>query len=477
MRSSLDDANSAKLDPKSEGGMDVVEAQVIVDKSALKKSSKWAIISSCVSLISDGYNIAIVGNVSIFLKALYPDAMSTQMKSRISSAFVVGQVVGLLGFGLLIDKIGRKRGGIMTAACFALGIALSAASNGTSHMGLLWMLVISRGLAGVGAGGEYPVCTTMAAEAADDAPNSKSWRGFLTAISTIVAIDLGFVLAGIIPMIILSITREQHYELVWRLSAGIGIIIPLAVFVFRFFMTASKTYEQYGSSTWKLPYALIVRKYWRAFIGTAGVWAMYNWTAVPFAIFTGTIASALNPTGSMVRDFGFSTLINVFAVPGGIVGGLIADRIGRKRTLILGFVLQGIMGFVIAGAIRPIQTVPVLFLVLYGVFLFLGEMGPGSTVFIIAAESYPTVIRGVMIGLSGAVAKAAGSISTQVFNPILELWPDDEVKGQQTVFLIGSAFCMVGAIIAVFFVRDLRPEEDLEAVDREYKRYLEQNGH
>lgn len=66
-------------------------------------------------------------------------------------------------------------------------------------------------------------------------------------------------------------------------------------------------------------------------------------------------------------------------------------------------------------------------------------------------------------------------IATQVFNPILELYPDDPVKGQQTVFLIGSGFCLLGAVLALFFVHELRPDEDLQTVDREYEQYLEDN--
>jgi hypothetical protein len=34
---------------------------------------------------------------------------------------------------------------------------MSAASHGTTYEGMFWMLIISRGIAGVGAGGEYPV--------------------------------------------------------------------------------------------------------------------------------------------------------------------------------------------------------------------------------------------------------------------------------------------------------------------------------
>lgn len=43
----------------------------------------------------------------------------------------------------------------------------------------------------------------------------------------------------------------------------------------------------------------------------------------------------------------------------------------------LGFGLQAILGFVLGGANRQIQDVFPLFVVLYGLFLTLGEVGPG----------------------------------------------------------------------------------------------------
>jgi MFS family permease len=53
------------------------------------------------------------------------------------------------------------------------------------------------------------------------------------------------------------------------------------------------------------------------------------------------------------------------------------DRIGRKQTMTLGFFLWSLMGFIIGGALKPIQTIFPLFVVLYGIFNSLGEMGPG----------------------------------------------------------------------------------------------------
>jgi hypothetical protein len=46
----------------------------------------------------------------------------------------------------------------------------------------------------------------------------------------------------------------------------------------------------------------------------------------------------------------------------------------------LGYTLQAVLGFVIGGANEQIQKVFPLFVVLYGIFLTLGEVGPGRSV-------------------------------------------------------------------------------------------------
>jgi MFS family permease len=55
---------------------------------------------------------------------------------------------------------------------------------------MFWMMIVARGIAGVGAGGEYPVCGTSATEAADETADLRGKRGFLVAITTDFAIDL-----------------------------------------------------------------------------------------------------------------------------------------------------------------------------------------------------------------------------------------------------------------------------------------------
>lgn len=139
----------------------------------------------------------------------------------------------------------------------------------------------------------------------------------------------------------------------------------------------------------------------------------------------------------------------------------------------LGFFLWSILAFILGGVLGPIQTVFPLFVVLYGIFNALGEMGPGVATFLCAAESFPTPLRGHYMGFAAAVGKAGAAIGTQVFTPIQDSFSSTE-KGQQGVFLIGAAFAIVGGLVAWFLIPD--KEKDLESEDVRFRSYLEEKG-
>ena len=194
----------------------------------------------------------------------------------------------------------------------------------------------------------------------------------------------------------------------------------------------------------------------------------------PFGIFSSTIIGQLNPNNTLVENIGYGTVVNCFYLPGCIVGGFLMDKIGRKQTMTLGFLLWAILGFILGGALGPIQTILPLFIVLYGIFNSFGEMGPGVATFLCGAESFPTPIRGHFLGLAAAFGKAGGAIGTQVFTPIQNSFSSTE-KGTQAVFLIGAAFAAVGGIIAWFLLPDR--ERQLEDEDAKFREYLEANGY
>lgn len=201
----------------------------------------------------------------------------------------------------------------------------------------------------------------------------------------------------------------------------------------------------------------------------------YNYISYPFGLFSSTIVGRLNPSSSLVASMGWGTLINCFYIPGAFIGGFLSDRIGRRRTMALGFLLQACLGFILGGALEQIQSRLPLFIVLYGIFLTLGEIGPGATIVLTASENFPTAVRGHAVGFAAAWSKAGAAVGTQVFKPILHSWGDDTFHGTQAVFLIGSGFSVLGALFAWFVLQD--PDKNLDNGDQAWKDYLAANGY
>jgi MFS family permease len=102
-------------------------------------------------------NASVIGNVSLLFAVIYPDALTNTMWSRLSNAFLIGMIIGMLILGFIVDHHGRKTGAVLTTTLLSLGIILSTGAAGKTPTGMMWMLVVARGVAGAGAGGEYPV--------------------------------------------------------------------------------------------------------------------------------------------------------------------------------------------------------------------------------------------------------------------------------------------------------------------------------
>ncbi|KAK2616232.1 hypothetical protein QQS21_000867 [Conoideocrella luteorostrata] len=438
-----------------------------------KATSIMMVLVGGVALFSDGYNAQVVGYMNPILAKLYPNDYNTAMKTRMSNAFLIGEVFGMLFFGWAIDRLGRRNGIFWATVFLVLGLILATAAHGTSVNGQFWMMIIGRGVAGFGAGGEYPTCATSATEAADENADVRKRRGILAAAATDFAIDMGFIIAGVVALIVLAAYGWGISDGVWRVCFGLGIVLPVAVLFFRLRLINSTQYKKHAMKQ-HIPYLLVIKRYWKPMLGTSLSWFMYDFVTYPFGIFGSTVIETLNPNDTLMENIGYGTVLNLFYIPGTLIGGLLMDRIGRKQTMTLGFVLWSIMGFIIGGGLHKILTVFPLFVVLYGTFNALGEMGPGVATFLCGAESFPTPVRGHFLGFAAAVGKAGAAIGTQVFIPIQNSF-DDPNRGVQGVFLIGAAFAMTGALISWFLIPD--KERDLENEDALFREYLAQHGY
>lgn len=80
--------------------------------------------------------------------------------------------------------------------------------------------------------------------------------------------------------------------------------------------------------------------------------------------------------------FGWNVVVNLFYIPGSVLGAFVSDWIGPRYALAGGVTAQAVIGFIMAGAYEKLAQPQYVgaFAVVYGIFLSLGELGPGNNI-------------------------------------------------------------------------------------------------
>ncbi|KZT68333.1 MFS general substrate transporter [Daedalea quercina L-15889] len=427
-----------------------------------------AIAASAAGLISDGYHNNLMTMTNVVFKKLYPTEYTSDVSTRVSNALLVGEVIGQIIVGILCDRVGRKAGLVMTTLLIIIGAVLCTVARGAhgSVQGLFWFMTVARGIVGVGAGGEYPASSTSASEGANEVIAHQ--RGAVFIMVTDFPLAVGGPLVVSIFLIVLSAAGESHLSTVWRVCFGIGIILPLAVFYFRMRMITSKLYRE-GAIKRRVPYRLALRRYWKSLIGTAGTWFLYDFIDYPNGIFSATIIANVIKDGDIKKTAEWQLLLGAIALPGVVVGAFLCNPLGRRYTMMLGFSGYVIFGLIIGCAYDRVTSIVSALVILYGLMIFMSNLGPGNITLLAAAESYPTAIRGTFFGISAAMGKVGAAVGTQIFIPI------QNSLGKRWTFIIAAIFGAVGMLLTYVFVPDMTGV-DLTVEDEKFFSYLAENG-
>jgi MFS family permease len=158
-----------------------------------------------------------------------------------------------------------------------------------------------------------------------------------------------------------------------------------------------------------------------------------------------------------------------------MIGAFASDYIGPKYTLIIGVVLQAVIGYIMAGVYDQISKHIAGFAVVYGIFLSFGEFGPGNNIGLLAAKSCATGVRGRYYGIAAAVGKIGAFVGTWVFPRIEAAGGNDPTKAAQYPFWVASSLALLSALITFFFIPNVG-QDTITHEDIKFREYLESHG-
>ncbi|KAH7127166.1 major facilitator superfamily domain-containing protein [Dendryphion nanum] len=440
----------------------------------------WPVIACGAGLFSDGYLNNIIGPVNTMLKRIYPaEFVNSSAQANVSSITFAGTVVGMLFFGFTSDHFSRKWSLFVSTLIIILFATLGTASYGAggNPNGLITALVVYRFFLGIGIGGEYPAGSVGCAESTGELKEGTRNKWFI--LFTNVQIDLAFLISAIVATIVVVITGESHLRAAWRICLGIGIIPPLSLLYLRLKLQEPEAFKRESLSKTKTPYLLIIKYYWFRLSIVSIIWFIYDFSAYSFGIYSSSIlANLLGKEAPLWKSLAWNILINFFYMPGCLAGAFVADlkSMGPKKTLAIGVALQGIIGFIMAGCYpwlnRPENVAG--FVVVYGVFLALGEFGPGDNIGLVASKTCATGIRGQYYGIAAAVGKIGAFAGSYALDAIQTAAGADTIAAGRNPFFVASSLAFLAA--GLVFLLPHIGQDTIDTEDVRFREYLESNG-
>ncbi|KAJ5418024.1 uncharacterized protein N7487_001574 [Penicillium crustosum] len=425
-----------------------------VELSPLEKTTKgrwersWPTIACGAGLFSDGYLNQVIGPVGTMLTQIYGDAYTNSTaQQNVSSIVFAGTVVGMLIFGYTSDHWSPLGAGSYGA--------------GGSLGGMLAALTAYRFFLGIGIGGEYPAGSVGAAENTGELKSGHRNRWFI--MFTNFQIDFGFVVAALVSMILVLIFTEDHLHACWRVALGLGMDEP----------------EEFNRERMhKFPILLIIKFYWKRLAVVSIIWFLYDFSAYSFGIYSSAwLNIILGDTAPLWKSFGWTTVVNSFYIPGSALGAFMSDWIGPRYTLAIGVGLQGVIGFIMAGCYKWLATSEnvAAFVVVFGIFSALGEMGPGDNIGLCAAKTSATAIRGQYYSYAAAIGKIGAFVGTYVI-PVIQKNAPNPIRAGQDPFFVSSSLCILAAFMAIFMMPQI-DQDTITLEDARFRDYLEANGY
>jgi len=328
--------------------------------------------------------------VLVFPKLFFPASDPTAATLASLATFAIAffaRPIGSALFGHFGDRVGRKT--TLVAALLTMGVSTVAIGilPTYSSIGVLAPLLLAtcRFGQGLGLGGEWGGAVLLAIENAP--PGRRAWYGMFPQLGA----PLGFICsAGIFLVLSDSLTDAQFFRFGWRVpflaSAAlvlVGLYVRLTITETPVFREAVERRERVG-----LPMVVVFRTYSvRLVLGVLVSLATFVlfYLMTVFALTWGTTALGYSRQAFLLIQL-FGIVFFALTIP---LSAILADRYGRRSTLIWTTVAIAGFGFVLAPMLSA-GTAGALWTMAIGLSLMGLTYGPLGTAL---SELFPTAVR------------------------------------------------------------------------------------
>lgn len=378
-----------------------------------------AVTAAAVGTALEWFDFTLYGALAatVLPKLFFPAMDSTSALLASLATFGVGLAARPLGAiicGHLGDKLGRRNLMLGTVSIMGLSSMLMGLLPTYASIGL-WapiLLVVLRILQGFALGGESTGAQLIAIEHAS-ADRRGKYSGLLGLCS-----PLSQIMANGVLLLLASLMSPQAFDSYgWRIPflmsfvlIVIGVYIRLKVSETPAFVELRKTQVVQVAS----PLRDALRLHWRTVLR----WMLFF--CGPAAIFYLIVVFSLSyitKTLAVPKQTGFLLLMgaNVCAIVGALAGGMLSDKIGRKKALAIGSIATLLMLFVYFQILDTKSFLPML--AAMGFFLGFTQFQSGIQP-VAFAEAFPTNVRysGSALAYTGANLIAGGPM------PVLAVW-------------------------------------------------------
>lgn len=358
------------------------------------------------------------------------------------AAGFVMRPIGALTLGPYIDRIGRRKGLIVTLAIMAMGTILIAFVPGYATIGVAapMLVLLGRLLQGFSAGVELGGVSVYLSEMAT--PGHKgfyvSWQSASQQVAIIVAALIGFTLNQ-------TLAPAEISAWGWRIPFFIGCLIVPFIFVIRRSLQETKEFtERTHHPTTKEIFATLGAN-WSV---VAGGMAMVLMTTVSFYLITvytpsfGKNVLKLSESDALLVTIAVGAS-NFFWLP---IAGALSDRVGRKPILI-GFTLLAIVTVypALKWLVSDISFGRMLAVELWLSFIYACYNG---AMVVALTEVVPKTVRTAGFSLAYSLATTLGGSSLAISTWLIQQTGDKAAPGY---WMSAAAFC--GLLATLFLYR------------------------